>query len=168
MNKTICMPIGISGSGKSTLIRNAFPEMVVVEPDAIRRELTGDVSDQTRNREVWELVHKRLRETLDLYGKVVLDGINTTSKSRAQTLKLFPDARKLAIVFDVDPEVAKARVQKDINEGVDRSAVPADVIDRQYQSLVNGYANIEAQFDEVIYIGRHSQPPAKGALSLMN
>ena len=50
--------IGVSGSGKSTWIKNnksKWNKTVVISPDEIRKELTGNISDQSKNKEVFEL-----------------------------------------------------------------------------------------------------------------
>ncbi len=47
------MTVGISGSGKSSWIKSVGDENTkIISPDKIRFDLTGDVSDQSRNAEV--------------------------------------------------------------------------------------------------------------------
>jgi len=146
------LPVGISGSGKSSYIRKNFDPSIVIEPDAIRREVTGSVSDQSQENKVWGIVFARLRKTLQQYGKAVLDATNVRSRNRMSVLKMFKNAKKIAIVFDADPEIAKQRVAKDISNKVDRSNVPADVIDRQYAAFKQDYPLINQQFDEVFHV----------------
>jgi predicted kinase len=154
MPKKLILPIGISGSGKSTYIKKNFRPEVVVNPDSIRRELTGNISDHSKDPYMWnQVVPARLQAAMEKYGEAVLDATNVKSSERGSALKLFgPDVKKVAIVFYVDPEVTKARIKKDLETGVDRSAVPDYAVDRQYQNFLNGLQNIENQFDEVITV----------------
>jgi predicted kinase len=154
MKKTLVFPVGISGSGKSTYIRKNFRPEVVINPDSIRKELTGNIADHSKDPYMWsQVVPQRLNAAMDKYGEAVLDATNVKSSERASILKLFgPDVKKVAIVFYVDPEVTKARIKKDIEMGVDRSPVPDYAVDRQQQRFLNGIQNIESQFDEVITI----------------
>ena len=46
----LVLPIGISGSGKSYIYNRDYKDYVQVSPDLIREELTGDISNQTRNK----------------------------------------------------------------------------------------------------------------------
>jgi hypothetical protein len=55
-----------------------------------------------------------------------------------------------AKIFDIDPEIAKQRVRNDINTGVDRSNVPNEVIDRQYQTFINDLNKIESDGYKII------------------
>ena len=48
----LVLPIGISGSGKSYIYNRDYKDCVQVSPDLIREELTGDISNQSKNKEV--------------------------------------------------------------------------------------------------------------------
>ena len=53
----LILPIGISGSGKSTWINSLDKDKyTIISPDMIRKELTGDVSDNSRNLEIFKIV----------------------------------------------------------------------------------------------------------------
>lgn len=155
--KIFLCSIGISGSGKSTYLYSKFSSDVIVEPDAIRKEITGSTSDQSRDREVFEEVLKRVLKNLEDKKLSVLDATNTFSSSRTKFLKQLPEGtHKVAIVFQPegndDEEIVDKlynRIQKDLKDGKDRSAVPKDVIVRQLQQFKNGQGNIKGQFDEV-------------------
>ena len=57
--------VGLSGSGKSTLaaqLAESDENTVIVSSDAIREELTGKIEDQSRNNEVFEIFHQRIRK----------------------------------------------------------------------------------------------------------
>jgi predicted kinase len=156
MHPTFYMAIGLSGSGKSTILDKVFEREVIVEPDAIRKELTGSVSDQSRDFMVWKITAERIQANLDKMGLAVLDATNTKSSLRNQFLKNVPaGVHKVAIVFQpqgTDEEIVDklyGRVQGDLTSGKDRSAVPKEVIARQLTQFKNGLQNIDKQFDEV-------------------
>jgi predicted kinase len=132
----VILPIGISGSGKSTWIKS-LPEgeYTIVSPDEIRKELTGSISDQSRNPEVFQQVDKRINEAVTNGEQVILDATNLNTKLRRQFIdglrKNFPEVDVYYKTFPADPAVSKERIKKDLANQVDRSAVPDDVIDRQ-------------------------------------
>ncbi len=152
----LILPIGISGSGKSTWIKaNANSNTVIVCPDDIRRELTGDVSDQTKNNEVWSAAYNKIATTLNTGKDVILDATNVKSGDRKRLLSYLSDNvdkpfEVVAKIFDVDPEVAKQRVKKDIEAGVDRSNVPDWAIDKQYQKFVDGLKSLDDEGIKII------------------
>lgn len=50
----VILPIGTSGSGKSTFIKSLSQEnLVVIEPDAMRVEFTGNMNDKSRDKEIY-------------------------------------------------------------------------------------------------------------------
>jgi predicted kinase len=158
IHPTFYMAIGLSGSGKSTVLNKVFEREVIVEPDAVRKEMTGSVSDQSKDFIVWKEVAKRVKDNIDTMGLAVLDATNTKSSLRAQFLKNIPaGVRKVAIVFQPegsDEEIIDKlynRIEQDLKAGKDRSAVPHDVVVRQLQQFKSGMQNIETQFDEVQY-----------------
>jgi predicted kinase len=154
VRNVLYMTIGISGSGKSTYINKNFKKEIVVCPDEIRRELTGNISDQSKDSEVWTVTTSRISECLNKYGEALLDATNVTSKYRQQFLDKFPFTTKIAIVFNTSPEISKNRIKTDVDSGVDRSEVPSDVIDNQYRNFNDGYSDIEKQFDKVIFANK--------------
>ena len=59
---------GLPSCGKSTYIKketNGIDKFVVISTDAIRAELCGDPSDQSHNKEVFELAHSRIKDFLN-------------------------------------------------------------------------------------------------------
>ena len=51
----VILPIGTSGSGKSTFIKSLPQEnLVVIEPDAMRVEFTGNMNDKSKDKEIYE------------------------------------------------------------------------------------------------------------------
>lgn len=135
--------VGISGSGKSTW-RNKFlienPDWVVISPDDIRKELTGNISDQSRNHDVWNLAYERLDkyacEQKDILFDSTCTNLDTVKRLLRNTEKQGTEIKfKL---FYCLKSAAYNRITKDIQNNVDRSNVPIEVIDRQY----NGFQTV--------------------------
>lgn len=152
----LILPVGISGSGKSTWIKSQTdPNTVIVSPDDIRRELTGCISDQTKNGQVWSTAFDRIVQALSADKNVILDATNIKSGDRKRLmnhLKVNVDKPfdAFAKIFNIDPEIAKQRVRKDIANGVDRSNVPDFAIDRQYRDFVDGINSLEIEGFKII------------------
>lgn len=156
--KEFYMTIGISGSGKSSFLKN-FNYNCIICPDNIRKELTGSISDQTQNSQVWFLTKKRIIENINNLGIAILDATNTVSKNRKSFLKSLPDdVTTIAVVFPLpDIDLAFERIQKDVKNGVDRCKVPIEVIQRQAEQMKNGLSNIKDQFDKTIFIDENQE-----------
>lgn len=159
MNKKLYFTIGPSGTGKSSYIKKNFKSEVVVSPDDLRRQLTGDVSNHSQENKIWTAVPKLLQQRLDKYDEAVLDATNVDSGNRANILKNFKrdEVERIAIIFEIEPEESKRRVKADIEAGKDRSNVPEDVIDKQYIKFKRGYNTIKQQFDKIIYADKGEQ-----------
>lgn len=142
---TLTLMVGVSGSGKSTHAAKLAQSIVatIVEPDAIRKELTGDASDQSRNGEVFRLAHQRAESFLLTGKSVVVDATNLDRKTRAEWVAIARrcKAEARAVVVDTPVDVAKKR-------NLSRSrVVPLDVIDKQASrfcppTVSEGFAHI--------------------------
>jgi predicted kinase len=142
------MTVGIPGSGKSRWV-NSYKEVMinpnglggiqennyeVVCPDQIRKEITGHISDITQDQRVWKIVKERVIEYLKEGKNVILD--STMVKSRKEFIKDLPLCFRYAKVFRITPEEAIRRIQKDIENNVDRSKVPDSVVFKMYENFV--------------------------------
>lgn len=142
---TLTLMVGVSGSGKSTHAAKLAHATgaTIVEPDAIRKELTGDASDQSRNGEVFRLAHNRAESFLLTGKSVVVDATNLDRKTRAEWVAIARrcGAEARAVVVDTPVDVAKKR-------NLSRArVVPLDVIDKQARRLCpptsdEGFAHI--------------------------
>ncbi len=130
---TLTIMVGVSGSGKSTHARKLAGDTgaTIVEPDAIRKELTGNASDQSRNGEVFRLAHQRTEALLMKGTDVIVDATSLDRKTRAEWVSIARrcGAEARAVVVDTPIDVAKKR-----NVSRDR-VVPLDVIDKQASRL---------------------------------
>jgi len=127
--------VGIPGSGKSFWIKSQSGH-VIVSPDTIRKELTGDISDQSKNAQVWAIAKRKVSEALEEGKNVILDATNLISFYRKQFLDGLPEHELKAKVFEISPDIAKKRIRKDIEEGkFERPDVPVEVIDEMYEQF---------------------------------
>ena len=148
MNKPrLIIMVGISASGKSTIAKQLAEKenAIIISSDAIRAELcNGNVSDQSKNEEVFKLYHKRIRENLLIGNNVICDATNITLKSR----KAIFDA-----VNGIDCEKIGYIVAKKIkncikdNYNNDRIAVPDGVIEKQIRKFQVPFK--EEGFDDI-------------------
>lgn len=151
------MLIGIPGSGKSTYLKRINnPNIEIVCPDDIRREICGNISDQSKNREVWEMAEMLIMKYLSRGKYVILDATNVNTRSRQQLLSRVKatnsGVKTYATMFDANPKVSKERIAMDINNKVDRSNVPPEVIDRMYNMYQDTVKIIDTEgFDKVYY-----------------
>ena len=145
----VYVTVGISGSGKSTYLKTHFKPEVIVCPDQIRKELTHNISDQSKNGEVWPITKQRMLDVLKKHGEVVLDATNVNKSLRIRFMSAFNYNKKIALVFNTPIDICKARVSDDIANKVDRSNVPMNIIDKQYTQFNNGKESLQHEFNEI-------------------
>jgi predicted kinase len=149
---------GPSGSGKTTWARRHLPGHHVVSMDEIRSELTGDVTDHSREGEVRQLAKERLKDHLRHHRRVVWDASNHRRDFRGLPLRLgFDyDARTTLVVFQMRPETFARR-----NRERERT-VPTSVLDRQIESLQ--WPELD-EAHRVLFVGEDGEavePPSLG------
>ena len=95
MNKLkLYMMCGISASGKSTIAKQIAEKenCIIVSSDDIRSEICpGGVSDQSKNEEVFQIFHRRIKENLLKGNNVICDATNITIKSRRAIFNVVKD-----------------------------------------------------------------------------
>lgn len=143
--------VGISGSGKSTWIKQNGSGYNIISPDSIREELTGNVSDNTRNSEVFSIAFNRVAESLNNGISVIFDATNTVSRLRREMIEKINgmvdsgvEFTPIAKIFNCSPDICKGRIKKDIENKVNRSNVPDSAVDRQYNQFKNDIGKIES------------------------
>ncbi len=147
----IVMPIGISGSGKTTQIRKKFEGLdncKVVCPDDIRYQLTGNISDQSMNKEVFDLVYFLIDECVKDNTDVFYDATNVNGALRRNFVNRYKNNPNVTIqyyILPADVKLSYQRIQKDIKNGVNRSNVPMEVLERQYKMYQK---SLEKGFDD--------------------
>ena len=152
----IIVPIGISGSGKSRLYTMRYSDLTLVSPDLIRKELTGSISDQKKNKEVFEEVDRRVADLVKKGESFFYDATNVNTEFRKKFVEQFrdTDVKIIYVILPADMNTSYMRIKQDLKNKVDRSKVPFEVLIRQKgfynQSLKSNFEGENVQ--EIIYI----------------
>lgn len=152
----IIVPIGISGSGKSRLYRMRYSDLYLLSPDLIRKELTGSISDQRKNREVFQEVDRRVDDLVKRGESFFYDATNVNTEFRKAFSDRFrgTDVEIVYVVLPADLALSYKRIKDDLKSRVERSDVPHHALIRQLgmynHSLKTRFEGENVQ--EVIYI----------------
>jgi predicted kinase len=135
----VILPIGTSGSGKSTFIKSLPQEnLVVIEPDAMRVEFTGNINNKSKDKDIYEEAAKRAITAIKQGKQVVFDTTNLTKDKRLPFIeaikKEIPNASIQYKLMELNPELAKQRIKAQIARGENRANVPDSTIDRHAES----------------------------------
>lgn len=129
--------VGISGSGKSK-----FAEFFCEATDAIelnadnyRKELGKGVNDQDINKIVFEEIDKAIVKYLAGGYSVFISNTNLHADKIKKLAERFPlnEVNVFFLKDSEDIELCWNRIQKDLENGKDRSNVPREVLEKQYQ-----------------------------------
>ena len=112
----VILPIGTSGSGKSTFIKSLPQEnLVIIEPDAMRVEFTGDINNKSKDKEIYIESANRAIKAIKQGKQVVFDTTNLTKEKRRPFIedirKEFPNANIQYKLMELNPELAKQRIK---------------------------------------------------------
>lgn len=152
----LILPIGISGSGKSYIYNKDYKDCVQVSPDLIREELTGDISNQSKNKEVFKLAFERVDEYLNKGQNVFFDATNVNKGQRKNFTDKYKDTdvEVIYVILPANIDLSWKRIRKDIRDNKNRSDVPYFALVRQKEqydkSLELGFNDENVQ--EVIYV----------------
>ncbi len=124
--------VGISGSGKSRLA-DQFKDQGFkhICPDDIRKELTGDISNQSFNGAVFTIAHTRLGDAVAADQDVIFDVTNLKAKDLNQVIKIVDGRTPITIYVMEDSaniECCKMRISMDLEKGKDRARTAEDAI----------------------------------------
>lgn len=147
------MLVGLPASGKTTYIKKYFNQNLKVHSsDAIREELSGDINNQNINKQVFETLHKRVKEDLKNGISCVYDATNISWKRRKAFLQELNsiDCWKICHIIATPFEVCLEQ-----NEQRDRK-VPYEVIERMYKNFDipwwnEGWDDIEIWYENKNY-----------------
>lgn len=152
----LILPIGISGSGKSYIYNRYYKDYILVSPDLIREELTGDISNQSKNKEVFRIAFARVDEYLKKEQNVFFDATNVNKSQRKKFTDKYvdTDVEVTYVVLPADIDLSWTRIRKDIREQKNRSDVPYFALVKQKEQYDN---SLKLGFDdenvkEVIYV----------------
>jgi predicted kinase len=156
LNPTLVIMVGISGSGKSTWIKENKPKWkntIVVSTDQIRKDLSGDISNQIINSDVFQFAKAMIIHNLKKGKNVILDATNIQTEKRISFINDIEkevDFKKIALVFYVSREEAKRRIKKDIENKIDRAVIPEEVTDSQYQDYMDTLGNLPIEGFKIV------------------
>ena len=102
--KSLIVLSAMPGSGKSTWAKKYQGEhshTLIVSSDEIRYELTGQLQDFSKQKEVWELFSLRIHEYAKKYDDVtvILDALNDLNSLRKKYVKENPEFDKYDLVL---------------------------------------------------------------------
>ena len=146
----VLLPIGTSRSGKSTFIKS-LPQknLVVIEPDAMRVEFTGNINDKSKDKEIYAEAAKRAINALKEGKQVVFDTTNLTKEKRLPFIraikKEIPTANIQYKLMELNPELAKKRIKAQLERGENRAAVSDKTIDRHAASYKQMLEDIKSE-----------------------
>lgn len=144
--RKLIVGIGIPGSGKTTILKN-FAEKnnyAYICPDDIRLEISGDVYDRSKNKEVWIEAKRRAAKEFDKGNAIVFDATFANPKERKEFLNSAREngVDKIEGLFvDVPLEIAKER---NLNR---KRNVPESDIDRMNMNIRKFPPEIADGFD---------------------
>lgn len=129
--------VGIPGSGKTTwknTFVSKFPEYKVICPDDIRKEMTGETSNMSKDGEVWKKAFFKLHSALGAKKDVIFDSTACSRRTRKSIEAIGSDYQAIIIykLFDISVEEAKQRIKSDIENGIDRSHVPDHIVEKMH------------------------------------
>ena len=127
----LIMLVGLPGSGKSTYISEHYSDINVHSSDAIREELSGDINNQDINKQVFETLHRRVKNDLANGISCCYDATNISWKRRKAFLTELNkiNCNKCCYLIATPFEICLQR-----NSNRDR-VVPYQVIERMYKSF---------------------------------
>lgn len=132
--KELIITIGASGCGKSTWCNKflqTHPDFIYLNPDTMRRALTGDESCQDKNYLVFANLEAMAKYFMLLERPILVDATCYNKKNRNLWLELAKDYNYYtsAIVFKTSLE------QCLLNNSKRARKVPDEVIKRQFENL---------------------------------
>jgi predicted kinase len=146
----VILPIGTSGSGKSTFIKSLPQEnLVIIEPDAMRVEFTGDINDKSKDKEIYIEAANRAVQAIKQGKQVVFDTTNITKDKRLPFIeaikKEIPTANIQYKLMELNPELAKQRIKAQLARSENRAAVSDETIDRHAASYKQMLEDIKSE-----------------------
>jgi len=127
---TVYVLSGISASGKSTITKALFLHHVVLSADIIRGEICGgNISDQSKNKEVFEIFYERLSALCNLGFDIVVDNTSLTFNDRNKIYSMISNSKIVLLYLIPDLELSLERNSKRERK------VPDDVIRKQFARI---------------------------------
>jgi putative nucleotidyltransferase with HDIG domain len=129
----LMLMVGAPASGKSTMTKQLiekYPTVKVVSMDERRKEICGDVNDQSKNAKIFGWQESEVRKAMKERQSIIVDATNCTRKLRKHLWQLARENGALcsAIYFDIKLETLLSR------NAARKKRVPDDVVKRFYNA----------------------------------
>lgn len=151
MNNTLTIIVGLPGSGKDFYIKNNISDTLILSSDSLRVELYG-FEDQTHNKEVFEEMNRRTKDT-GREGKSVV--YNATNINRGRRVALAQEMRKYFKYIKIVVCVCSIETLKERNEVREERHLPEDKLKQMIKSfqIPTPY---EYHYDDIEYVWTES------------
>lgn len=152
--KTLIVLSAPPASGKSTWAKKyqeEHEETYIISSDQIRFELTGQLQDFSKQKEVWDLFSLRIHEYANKGDNVtvILDALCDLNSLRIKYVKENPEYDKyILVLFPHDLEEMK-RLNK-LRDGA--QVVPENALIALYNKFEKASEEALSLYDEVIYV----------------
>ena len=146
------MGVGLPGSGKTTVIfelSKLIPNSIIVSSDKVRLEITGDESDQSKNQQVWDSIHKRVNEAINEHKVVFIDATYAKHIERKRDIELYRSMNAnyvIGLYINTSFSIASER-----NINRDRT-VPLKAMQRMAQMIKTNPPSLSDGFDKIIVL----------------
>lgn len=143
--------IGAPGSGKSYVAREMGKMLGLdtLSTDSVRQELTGDEADQSRNSEVWPLLHSRAQEYFAYDQSVIIDATHFSPEQRQGATAKFRELGATAVAgIYVDTSLSTSLSRNRLR----RRHVPEEVVRHMFTTLDTTPPSFDDGFDTLVHI----------------
>ena len=131
---SLVLLVGAAGAGKSTFAARRFASDEIRSSDALRAALTGDATDQSRNRLVFALLHRDVERRLGAGLLTLVDATNVEWHARRPLLAIARRSGRPCVAIVLDLPLADVLERNRMRAGV---AVPEDAVERQHRRLAS-------------------------------
>ncbi len=150
MKPNLILTIGAQGSGKSTWAKKYVsenPDVLYLSTDEIRKELSGNMADQSMNGVIYGRIKSRTEAALRREQSVLIDATFIRKSWRKDNIALGRTlgAKLVAHVFKASRDTCVKRVQERAKNG--GLNVPVDVIEKYIAQFEQPD---RTEFDEII------------------
>lgn len=133
-NNILAFTVSPPGGGKTyfTLaLEKVVPGLIRVSSDELRKELTGDENNLSKDKEVFELLPERIEVIANNARDIIYDATNVKFKNRNFLYKIAYKTNHHLVAFIINVSKEKCFAQNKNRKRV----VPDDVIEKMFKSL---------------------------------
>lgn len=149
--KELIVLSAIAGAGKSTWAeqyRKTHKHVLIVSSDEIRKELTGEYTNMSRDPEVWDIFFKRIEKYRDMYEDVtvITDSTSIYNRHRIQFVNIEGFDKRTLVILRKDLDV----ILKQNKEREEGKIVPEYAIKHMWDNWEEPSQEVLDGFDEYI------------------